>query len=138
MQKAKLGVSVGLLGAIIYFGCLFGGYLPGLLIVGYVLLAEENPWLRKTAVKATILLVAFSGLSWAIGLIPDLIGFINSVFNVFGSYFSIAIVTNILSVITGALSIIKTVVFFILGIKALNQGTINIPYVDDITNKNVV
>lgn len=137
MQKTKLGISVGLMGAIAYFAGLFSGYLVAVLIFGYIMLVEDNPWLRKTAVKSIVLLVTFSALSAVIGLIPDFISFINTIFNVFGSHFSLAILTNILAVISSALSILKTVVFLALGLKALNQGTLTIPVVDNMTNKNM-
>lgn len=137
MQKTKLGISVGLMGAIAYFAGLFSGYLVAVLIFGYIMLVEDNPWLRKTAVKSIVLLVTFSALSAVIGLIPDFISFINTIFNVFGSHFSFAILTNILAVISSALSILKTVVFLVLGLKALNQGTLTIPVVDNMTNKNM-
>lgn len=137
MQKTKLGISVGLMGAIAYFAGLFSGYLVAVLIFGYIMLVEDNPWLRKTAVKSIVLLVTFSALSAVIGLIPDFISFINTIFNVFGSHFSLAILTNILAVISSALSILKTVVFLVLGLKALNQGTLTIPVVDNMTNKNM-
>lgn len=137
MQKTKLGISVGLMGAIAYFSGLFSGYLVAVLIFGYIMLVEDNPWLRKTAVKSIVLLVTFSALSAVIGLIPDFISFVNTIFNVFGSHFSLAILTNILAVISSALSILKTVVFLALGLKALNQGTLTIPVVDNVTNKNM-
>ena len=137
MQKTKLGISVGLMGAIAYFAGLFSGYLVAVLIFGYIMLVEDNPWLRKTAVKSIVLLVTFSALSAVIGLIPDFISFINTIFNVFGSYFSLSVVTNILAVLTSALSILKTVLFLVLGLKALNQGTLTIPVVDNMTNKNM-
>lgn len=137
MQKTKLGISVGLMGAIAYFAGLFSGYLVAVLIFGYIMLVEDNPWLRKTAVKSIVLLVTFSALSAVIGLIPDFISLINTIFNVFGSYFSLSVVTNILAVITSAFSILKTVVFLVLGLKALNQGTLTIPVVDNMTNKNM-
>ena len=57
MQKTKLGISVGLLGAAIYFTSLFSGYLVPVILTGYVLLFEENDWLRKNAVKAVALSV---------------------------------------------------------------------------------
>lgn len=137
MQKTKLGISVGLVGALTYFGGLFGGYLVALILFGYILLVEDNPWLRKTAVKSVVLLVAFSALSTIVGLIPELISFINSVVYIFDGHFSIEILTKIINVITSAISIIKTIVFIVLGIKAFSQGTLNIPVVDNVTNKNM-
>ena len=50
MQKAKLGISVGLLGAAIYLTALSGSLLGLLVLAGYVLLVEDNQWLRLSAV----------------------------------------------------------------------------------------
>lgn len=136
MQKTRLGISVGLMGFITYFACYFGGYLAAILLFGYILLVENNQWLRKTAVKALLLTVAFSLLSALIGLIPDIIDFIGSIVNVFNGSFYLSIVSKIVTVLTSAIGLIKTVLFIILGIKALSQGSITVPVVDDLTNKN--
>ena len=136
MQKTRLGISVGLMGFITYFACYFGGYLAAILLFGYILLVENNQWLRKTAVKALLLAVAFSLLSALIGLIPDIIDFIGSIVNVFNGSFYLSIVSKIVTVLTSAIGLIKTVLFIILGIKALSQGSITVPVVDDLTNKN--
>ncbi len=45
MQKTKLGVSVALMGAALYFLGLFSGYVALIILAGYVLLMEENVWL---------------------------------------------------------------------------------------------
>ena len=44
--------SIGLLGAAIYFTGLFSGYIVPVLLVGYVLMFEENGWLRRSTAKA--------------------------------------------------------------------------------------
>lgn len=77
MQKTRLGISVGLLGAAIYFMGLFSGYLLAVLLAGYVLLFEENSWLRKNAVKAMSVMAVFSLLITVLNLVPNAIGFIN-------------------------------------------------------------
>ncbi len=136
MQKTRLGISVGLLGAITYFACYFGGYIAAILLFGYILLVENNVWLRKTAVKAMILTIAFSLLPRLIELIPDLLGFIGSFFSLFDGYFNYSIVSKIIVILTTAIGLLKAVLFILLGIKALNQGSINLPVIDDMTNKN--
>ena len=88
MQKTKLGISVGLLGAAVYFTALFGGYLPLIVLAGYILLFEENPWLKKSAVKSAVIVFSFALLSALIGFIPNAIDLINDVFNVFKGHFS--------------------------------------------------
>ena len=42
MQKTRLGISVGLLGAGVCFLGLVGGYLVTAILAGYILLFEEN------------------------------------------------------------------------------------------------
>lgn len=82
MQKTRLGISVGLLGAAIYFMGLFSGYLLAVLLAGYVLLFEENSWLRKNAVKAMSVMAVFSLLITVLNLVPNAIGFINDVVSI--------------------------------------------------------
>jgi len=133
MQKTKLGISVGLLGAIIYFASAFGGgYLVALLLCGYVLLVEDNPWLRKTSVKAVLLLIIFSIISFVLGFIPDLWETITNLLMAFNKYPSSTFISGINSTINSAITIIKSVLFIILGLKALNQGAIKLPVIDKI------
>ena len=72
-MKSKLGLSVGALGALVFFAALFGGYVGVLLVAGYIVLVEDNEWLRRSAVKAVFTLVFFSVLITVINLIPDLL-----------------------------------------------------------------
>ncbi len=135
MQKTKLGISVGLLGAAIYFLGLFSGYLVAVLLVGYVLLFEENEWLKKAAVKAVSLMVFFTFIIVIINLIPNVISFINHVVSMFGGNFYIGFISNLINAIVSAIDIIEKVLFIGLGVKALGQGTITVPVVDNLINK---
>ena len=72
MQKTKLGMSIGLLSAVIYFTALFGGYIPLFMIAGYVLIFEQNDWLKRVCFKAVILLIAFSMITAIVGILPNL------------------------------------------------------------------
>lgn len=135
MQKTKLGISVGLLGAAIYFTSLFSGYLVPVILTGYVLLFEENDWLRKNAVKAVSLTVFFSFIIVVINLIPNAISFINYIVSMFGGNFHIAFISNLVNAVTSAIDIIEKVLFIGLGLKALNQGSISVPVVDKLINK---
>jgi uncharacterized membrane protein len=135
MEKTKAGISVGLAGAALYFAAYFGGYIPAILLGGYVLLKEENQWLKRTAVKAVATLMCFSALYAVIGLLPDALGWISSLVNLFNGSFSYSIVTKILNVITDAIDIVRTIVFLMLGVKALTVSTIKVPFVDNFINK---
>lgn len=136
MQKTKLGISVGLLGAIIYFASAFGGgYLAALLLCGYVLLVEDNPWLRKTSVKSVLLLIGFSLLSFVIGFIPDISNMLTSFMTAFNKFYSSNFLSGLGALFDNIISIMKSIIFVILGLKALNQGTIKLPMIDKIIDK---
>lgn len=135
MQKTRFGITVSLLGAAIYFMGLFGGYLVTALLTAYVLLFEENEWLKKSAVKAVALMVVFSILSVLIHLIPNIISFIDDVVGIFGGSFYINFISKLVTAVASALNLIETVLFVGLGFKALNQGNIAVPVVDKLIDK---
>ena len=137
MQKTKLGISVALLGLIVVMGIYFGGLTAGVILVGYVLMFEENEWLKKTAVKAICLSVVVSLVISILNLIPGLISWVSSVLGLIGLSFSYSWISRLVNVITDALSIIRTVLFLLMGVKAFNQGVVKIPVIDDIVNKNM-
>lgn len=137
MMKTKLGVSVGLLGAAVYLLGLYGGYVVTILLVGYILLFEDNAWLRKSAVKALVLLLGFSVLSSLVYLIPHLIGFVSDVIGIFGGSFYVSWIASVANAVSGAFGIIEQLLFIGLGIKALVQGTIAVPAVDNLIDKYV-
>lgn len=135
MIKTKLGISVGMLGAAIYFTGLFGGYVVAVLIAGYVLLFEENSWLKRSAVKAVSVMVLFSFVTVLINLIPDAISCVDYIASLLGGSFHIAFVSNLVSAVTSIINIIEKILLISLGIKALNQGTITVPVVDKLIIK---
>ena len=132
MQKTRLGVAVGLLGAAIYLVGLYGGVLATALLVGYVLVFEENDWLKKNAVKAFVLMMIFSAVSSVFYLIPNAIEVICSIINILGIDFYPEIVYNLSNVISGVLGIVETLLFLGLALKSLSQGSITIPVVDQL------
>ena len=135
MQKSKLGISVGLLGAAIFFVCFFGGYTAAVILAGYILLFEENAWLKRIAVKGVVLMIALATLSAAIYLLPNVITLIDSIATVFGGHVYIAFISNIIRVIDAGLVILEKIAFIILGFKALKVRTIRIPVIDALVDK---
>ncbi len=135
MQKTKLGISVGLFGAALYFVGLFGGYIALILLTGYVLLCEEDEWLRKTSVKAVILLAAFSLITVIIGFIPDTLDIITSSVRTVFSSFSIPFIPAIFSIILKMVSMIKSIAFIIFGLMALKKSDVKISYLDNFVDK---
>ena len=135
MQKTKLGVTVGLLGAAIYILSHFAGYLALILLVGYVLLCEQNEWLRRTAVKAAVLKVLFSLVYAAINLLPTAVNFFDSFAGLFEKDVTSPFVTNMTSMLTISFNVFEMVLFLILGFMALKQRTIRFGFIDRFVNK---
>ena len=135
MQKTRLGIAVGLLGAGIYLAGLFGGFLATVVMAGYVLLFEENLWLRGSALKAIAVVMFFSLLSSIVGLIPDAIDVINNIANIFNDYVQPRVLLAIVSAVRAIIDLIEKVLLLLLTFKAFNQGTVTIPVVDGLINK---
>lgn len=137
MQKTKLGITVGALGAITFFAGFFGGYLAAIVLAGYALLFEENAWLKRSVVKAVVLMVFFSLTVAIINVIPDLLEFVGNIASVFNGNFSIIKVNQIVNVLVSGLNLAEKVLFLGLGVKALSQGTIVIPFIDKKVSKYI-
>ena len=134
MQKSKLGISVGLLCAALYFSYLFGNILIPVAIIAYILIVEENIWLKKSAVKSLVIYAVLSiVLPYVISLIPDIL------VNVFNVYLRNTRVFNIIYHIFeffgNILYIVRRFAYIILGVLALKQSTIKLPVVDNFINK---
>lgn len=137
MEKAKLGISVGLVGAILYCLGLFGGALVTIAAVAYVLIWEESEWLKKTAVKVVVLMFLFPIVQFAVGLIPDLIRIVFDLLNMFKVYANFEIVYSIENILYTLVNIAKYVVFAIFGVMALSQKTVKIPLLDSFLDKHM-
>jgi len=135
MQRTKLGISVGMLGAALYFMGIFSGYLLVTILAVYVLLYEENGWLKQCAVRSVAILVLFSFGVTVIKLIPDAMDFIDDIVAIFGGHFRIVMISNIVSVIVSALNLIEKLLLLWLGIKALKQESISVPVIDKLLDK---
>ncbi len=135
MQKTKLGISVGMVGAAMFFFCLFGGYIPALLLGGYILLAEDNIWLKKTAVKAIALSVCFSILTILIGLIPDFINIIRNFSTMIEEVVNLSKADSLFNIILIIVDIVEILLFLVLGLSAFSQGTVKIPFIDNMISK---
>ena len=137
MEKSKLGISVGLLGAIFLFAGFFGGYLVALLLAGYILIAEENAWLKRTAVKGLILMLVFTVAIGLINLLPGVLDLVKDAARIFDKNLDIPVIYEIIQFITATLSYGEKILFLILGFKALKQETLVIPPLDKFVSRFV-
>lgn len=136
-MRSKLGISVGLLGAAIYFSGLFSGYLALTLLVGYVLLFESNVWIRRTAVKAFATCMLFSVIYVIISFIPDVINVIDDVFKLFNGAFNINFISKMVILLQSIISVLESVLLLVLGFKALHQGTVPIGIIDELIEEHM-
>lgn len=137
MKTTKLGISVGFMGAILCCMGLFSGYFITIAAVAYVLIREENMWLRKTAVKVLALTFVFPLLHTLIGFLPDMVNFIDDVMYLFDDYFKVEKLAEIVTVLKDIVNITEYVVFIVIGVFALSQRTIKIPLVDSLIDKHI-
>ena len=132
MQKTKLGMSIGLLSAVIYFTALFGGYIPLFMIAGYVLIFEQNDWLKRVCFKAVILLIAFSMITAIVGILPNLMNSFSNFIQIFNGDFSYVFISRIVNIFNDIMNIIKVILFIMLGFKAYKIQDIRISNIDKI------
>lgn len=135
MEKTKLGISVGMLGAVVYFSAALLGYISLFIVCGYILLVEKTEWLKKCVIKAAVLMLLYSLLSKVIGIIPQIFT-LGSEEALFGNYYLyMAGVYQIVSVVIVVLNLVRIGLFIALGAKALSEKTIVIPIVDRLIDK---
>ncbi len=137
-MKTKLGISAGLVAAATVLISYFAGYVALLLILGYILICEENAWLKKTAVKVLLLNVAFSLIYALVNVLPDAVGALQSLLNVFSvEDFSTYAFNNFFYFITDAVSLVEKIVFIVIGITVIAEKDIKLPVVDTFVDKHV-
>ena len=142
MEKTKLGIPVTLMAAIVCLLSYYGGYVIAGIVVGYVLLVEENVSLKRLAVKVITLLLAFSLLSTVIYLIPNIISMGRSLVYVFDEYaYSDSFYNNgfnrFIEFLSSVLSLLKTVLFLLMGGFAVAGKELKIPVLDKLLDKHL-
>ena len=130
MEKTKIGLSVGIVGAAAYLLVLFGGYTPALLLVGYILLCETDTGLKKNAVLAVCIQLAFSLVNTLIGLLPDVIGVFTSLLSIFTLDLSTWIINNIFNFFYNVLGLAKTLVLLVMAFLAYKGKTFELPFLN--------
>jgi len=136
MSKSKLGVSAAILGASLYFIGL-SGLFSVILVAGYVLLCEEDSWLRKNAVRAIAIVLFFTVLSSVLNLLPNAIDLINQVLALFkADRIDLGDLDRIISILRSVLSIGQTIILILSGFAALNNKSHKFGPVDKIVDKH--
>ena len=131
MEKTKLGLPVGLTAAVLGLLCYYGGYVASAIVVGYVLLKEENEFLKKFILKVLVLMVTFSVLNTVIYFIPNVLGVVYSLINIVNVDLYLGFVDRIINFLGNALSVVKIVVFLLLCFNGLKSKMFKVPVLDE-------
>lgn len=134
MLKTKLGISIALVGAAMYFLGMFS-LIPAVLLAGYVLIAEENEWVKRQAARMVGVVLLFGLLSIAIGWIDEFVGMLNIVVRWFNDEVYLKVPGNLTGLLQYIISIVKEVFLLVMGIMALNMKSIKFPLVDKLLDK---
>ena len=155
MEKSKLGISLNLFAALLYFvGATGSGVIPVLIAAGYILIFEESEKLKRTAVKAFILIVFFSVLTSLTNWLSSVLGSLFytlatisrstnyiAVENIYDSAkFTVAdllqTIGSVISSISSVIYICIALIMIIFGFKACRQIDVKIKWIDKILDKH--
>ena len=134
MGTTRIGVPAKLLAGFAYLAAFFSGYVAFFLIGGYILLREQNDWLRFHAIKAGVLMACFSVLSALIAVIPSLFSWIGSIVALFGGYFHPDFIYDAQNLLSNTLTVLERVAFLVLAFFAFRGGDLPLGPLDKLTN----
>lgn len=136
MEKAKLGISVGLFAAGLYLIGLIS-FMALLLACGYVLLFESNAWLKRCAVKALCIVVGFALLSQVVSLGNSIISILNGLFFWVDAAIFYTWPSRIIGMVNTILHALEILFLVVLGLKALVQGDVKVAAIDKTIDKHM-
>lgn len=134
MLKTKLGISIALVGAAMYFLGAFS-FVPAMLLAGYVLIAEENEWIKRQAAKMIGVVLLFGLLSIAVGWIDDVVSVLNIIVRWFNSDVYLSVPASLTYLIQYIISIVKEVLLLVMGFKALGMKSLKLGLIDKLLDK---
>lgn len=115
MKYSKTGLEIRMVRLLIFFISALGGYLPLLLMAGFVFIIEEDDTVREDVLKAFFITISYSIIKLFVGYIPIIINWfvvlssLNFDFTRINSYFRVA---------TEMIDFLRLIVLFKLGIEA--------------------
>ena len=134
MEKSKLGISIALFAALTFLS----GYLGItvlVLLAGYILIREENVYLKKTAVGTIVLYLAFAALSLCVSLLSNFFSLVNVGGWMYGTIMY-TVTNGFTSTLSTLIAIAEKVVFGLLALFALLGKEVKIPVIDKFLEKH--
>ena len=135
MEKTKLGISVTLAVALLYFLGFYGGYVIVSIAVGYILLKEEHAGLKKDALRVLLMMILFSLLGTAVNLIPSVLNLFSNLLEVFNVHYYFTFFQRVFDLLATALALLRTVAFVLAGLAAVFGKSVTLPVIDPIIEK---
>lgn len=122
VSQAKLGVSCGVLAALLCFAGAFGWGTVFALIAGYIFLFESDQWLRSYTAKMTKIFVIYNVISFSISLLKSCLSVLVDL-DIFSNKLVDGIykLSNGLSMINSITGIVFMVILLMNAIKAYNM-----------------
>ncbi len=137
MQKTKLGIPIFLMGAFAWLLGYYVGYPAILLFVGYVLIAEENPWLRRQCCRVLAVMMCFTLLSTALNLLPNVESTLATVWSLFDKPLYWEWLHKIVNLISELIYWVKFVIFLGFALVSLKGKIIRLPLIDPFLEKHL-
>lgn len=133
MEKSKLGISIPLTGALIFF-LVFVSDLVAILLAAFVLLYEDNEWLRKSAIKMISVIIVSSMFLVLFDTIDDVFSILDIAF---GWIIDIDVPFKLDRVGSYVVYAAEKLLLLSFGLKALSMGTIKAKFFDRIINNHM-
>lgn len=135
MQKTKLGISATFMVALTYFLGLYGGYVITGVLVGYILLAEEDLRLKKQALGVLALMLVFSLVSTVLALTPNILSLLTDLLELVNVHYYFSFFHRVYDFFASVLSLLKTALFVVLGVLAVFGKDVKPPVIGKIIDK---
>ncbi len=135
MLKTKLGISIALVGAAMYFlGAVC--FIPAALLAGYVLIAEQNEWVRKQAAKMIGIVVFFGILSIFVSWFDDIASILNMIVHWFEKDAKkLSIPADLTDFCQYVITFVKEILLIVMGFMALKMKGIGFGVIDKLLDK---
>lgn len=135
MLKTKMGVSIALVGAAMYFlGAI--AFTPAVLLAGAMLIMEDNQWVKRQAAKMIGVVIVFSLLGIAVGWIDDVVSILNTIVHWFSKdakYLSVP--GNLDSLLRTIIGAAEEVFLIVMGFMALKMKEVRFGVIDKLLER---
>ena len=135
MLKTKLGVSIALVGAAMYFLGVVS-FTPAVLLAGVVLIMEDNLWIKRQAAKMIGVVVVFTLISVALGWVDDVVGLMNTIVHwVEKDAERLKVPGDLTSVLRVIVNAVEEILLVVMGFMALKMKEVRFAPIDKLLDK---